>query len=53
MPYALGMLEPEDRPAMGAVGVEPIARGPHDESWPQLWAEMTMVRRSEPAGVAW
>lgn len=57
LPYALGLLEPGDRPALraatGLEDAEPIARGAHDESWPQLWEEMTMVRRSEPAGVAW
>ena len=26
--------------------------GAHTTSWPQLWEEMTMVRRSEP-GAAW
>jgi ring-1,2-phenylacetyl-CoA epoxidase subunit PaaC len=57
LPHALGMLAPDDRPALlaavGAGGVEAIERGAHDESWPELWEEMTMVRRSEPAGVAW
>ncbi len=57
LPYALGLLEPSDRPALltatGLEGAAPVERGAHDESWPQLWEEMTMVRRSEPAGVAW
>jgi ring-1,2-phenylacetyl-CoA epoxidase subunit PaaC len=57
LPHALGLLEPESRAAFldatGLGGAEPIERGDHDESWPQLWDEMTMVRRSEPAGVAW
>jgi ring-1,2-phenylacetyl-CoA epoxidase subunit PaaC len=57
LPHALGMLEPASRPALlaatGLEEVEPIERGAHDESWPALWEEMTMVRRSEPAGVAW
>jgi ring-1,2-phenylacetyl-CoA epoxidase subunit PaaC len=57
LPLALGLLEPDDRPALlaatGLGAVDAIERGPHDESWPQLWQEMTMVRRSEPAGVAW
>ena len=57
LPLALGLLEPGDRPALlAATGVDEvraIERGPHDESWPRLWEEMTMVRRSEPAGVAW
>jgi ring-1,2-phenylacetyl-CoA epoxidase subunit PaaC len=57
LPAALGLLDAEDRPAflsgVGAGGVEAVERGEHDASWPQLWHEMTMVRRSEPAGVAW
>ena len=57
LPHALGLLEPGDRPALLAAtrleDAAPIERGAHAESWPQLWAEMTMVRRSEPAGVAW
>ena len=57
LPHALGMLEPASRPAFlaatGLAAVEPVERGEHDESWPGLWDEMTMVRRSEPAGVAW
>ncbi len=57
LPHALGMLEPASRPALlaatGLDEVEPVERGEHDASWPQLWQEMTMVRRSEPAGVAW
>jgi len=57
LPLVLGLLEPGDRPALlaatGLGEVTAIERGPHDESWPQLWEEMTMVRRSEPAGVAW
>ena len=57
LPYALGLLEPNDRPALltatGLEGAAPVERGAHDESWPGLWEEMTMVRRHEPAGVAW
>jgi ring-1,2-phenylacetyl-CoA epoxidase subunit PaaC len=57
LPLALGLLEPGDRPALlaatGLGEVSAVERGRHDESWPQLWEEMTMVRRSEPAGVAW
>jgi ring-1,2-phenylacetyl-CoA epoxidase subunit PaaC len=57
LPHALGMLDPVSRPALlaatGLDEVEAIERGGHDASWPQLWDEMTMVRRSEPAGVAW
>jgi len=51
------MLEPGGRPellaATGLDEVAPIERGTHDESWPELWQEMTVVRRSEPASVAW
>jgi ring-1,2-phenylacetyl-CoA epoxidase subunit PaaC len=57
LPYALGLLEPDDRPKLlastGLGDVPPVERDVHDESWPELWEEMTMVRRSEPAGVAW
>jgi ring-1,2-phenylacetyl-CoA epoxidase subunit PaaC len=58
LPYALGLLEPGSRPAfLAAVGadteVEAVERDSHDEGWTELWEEMTMVRRSEPAGVAW
>jgi ring-1,2-phenylacetyl-CoA epoxidase subunit PaaC len=57
LPYALGVLEPASRPALlAATGLgEAVAveRGEHDASWPELWEEMTSVRRSEPAGVAW
>ena len=57
LPLALGMLESASRPALlaatGLEEVEPVERGEHDASWPALWEEMTMVRRSEPAGVAW
>ena len=58
LPQALGMLGAESRPALLTAigrdeGVEAVERGEHDDSWPQLWDEMTMVRRSEPAGVAW
>ena len=57
LPHALGMLEPASRPALlaatGLAEVTAVERGEHDDTWPQLWEEMTMVRRSEPAGVAW
>ena len=32
--------------------VDPVERGSHDSTWPALWDEMTMVRRSAP-GSAW
>jgi ring-1,2-phenylacetyl-CoA epoxidase subunit PaaC len=55
-PYALGLVEPELRPALAArfdlPAAEPIERGQHAEGWAELWAEMTEVRRSVP-GAAW
>jgi ring-1,2-phenylacetyl-CoA epoxidase subunit PaaC len=55
-PYALGILEPAQRPALGkAVGleeVEAVERGAHTEHLGPLWEEMTSVRRSVP-GAAW
>ena len=57
LPHALGLLEKVDRESLLVVTAldetPAIERGEHDESWPRLWEEMTMVRRSEPAGVAW
>jgi ring-1,2-phenylacetyl-CoA epoxidase subunit PaaC len=62
-PYALGVLDDELRPAWVArvrerlgfelPDVEPITREQHTEELRELWEEMTMVRRSEPAGTAW
>jgi ring-1,2-phenylacetyl-CoA epoxidase subunit PaaC len=62
-PYALGVLDEELRPAWVArVGerlglelpdVEPVTRGQHTEELRELWEEMTMVRRSAPAGTKW
>ena len=55
-PYALGLVEPEQRAELEARfelgGAEPVERGAHAEGWPELWDEMTMVRRSIP-GAAW
>jgi ring-1,2-phenylacetyl-CoA epoxidase subunit PaaC len=55
-PYALGVLEPEQRDRFSeVVGREPIApveRGTHTEELAPLWEEMTMVRRSVP-GASW
>ena len=55
-PYALGVLEPDLRPALAQrVGLEVTAakeRGEHTEDLTQLWNEMTEVRRSEP-GAQW
>jgi ring-1,2-phenylacetyl-CoA epoxidase subunit PaaC len=56
-PYALGVLPAEQRAELAAlVGlaeVEPVERGSHTEELAELWEEMTMVRRSEPAGAQW
>jgi ring-1,2-phenylacetyl-CoA epoxidase subunit PaaC len=55
-PYALGVVEPELRPALVArfdlPGAEPVERGDHAAGWTELWEEMTEVRRSVP-GAAW
>jgi ring-1,2-phenylacetyl-CoA epoxidase subunit PaaC len=55
-PYALGVLEPEQRPELARrVGfelVEPRERGTHTPELAELWNEMTEVRRSAP-GAAW
>jgi ring-1,2-phenylacetyl-CoA epoxidase subunit PaaC len=54
-PYALGVVEPELRPALVArfdlPEAEPAERGQHTEGWPELWQEMTVVRRSIPGAV--
>jgi ring-1,2-phenylacetyl-CoA epoxidase subunit PaaC len=56
-PYALGVLPPSQRQELaGRVGlpvVEAVERGTHDESFAVLLDEMTMVRRSAPAGAQW
>ena len=56
-PYALGVLPKELRAKLAArVGldeVDAIERGEHVDEWPQLWEEMTEVRRSAPAGAQW
>lgn len=56
-PYALGVLPPEQRDALAARAglpvVDAVERGTHAEEWPQLWDEMTSVRRSAPAGARW
>jgi ring-1,2-phenylacetyl-CoA epoxidase subunit PaaC len=62
-PYALGVLDDELRPAWVArvrerlgfelPDVEPVPRARHTEELRELWEEMTMVRRSAPAGTAW
>jgi ring-1,2-phenylacetyl-CoA epoxidase subunit PaaC len=56
-PYALGVLPAEQRSALAArVGrdeVDAVERGSFDGSFADLHAEMTMVRRSAPAGAQW
>jgi ring-1,2-phenylacetyl-CoA epoxidase subunit PaaC len=62
-PYALGVLDEELRPELVRRAgerlpwplpeVEPVTRGQHSEELRELWEEMTMVRRSAPAGTAW
>ena len=56
-PYALGMLPKEQRGELasrvGLARVEAIERGTHTDELAELWNEMTMVRRSAPAGSQW
>ncbi len=62
-PYALGVLEPELRGAWAErvrvrlgwelPDVHPVGRDERSDALVELWDEMTMVRRSQPAGVAW
>jgi 1,2-phenylacetyl-CoA epoxidase catalytic subunit len=62
-PYALGVLDDELGPELrrraeeqlgrSLPNVEPISRGVHEAELAQLWEEMTMVRRSAPAGAQW
>jgi ring-1,2-phenylacetyl-CoA epoxidase subunit PaaC len=62
-PYALGVLAEEQRPALAArvtdaLGWEPppataVERGESLPELAELWEEMTMVRRSAPAGAQW
>jgi ring-1,2-phenylacetyl-CoA epoxidase subunit PaaC len=56
-PYALGVLPAELRGELVArVGldeVEAVERGTHTDELAPLWEEMTMVRRSAPAGAQW
>jgi ring-1,2-phenylacetyl-CoA epoxidase subunit PaaC len=56
-PYALGVLPPEQRAALAARveldEVEAVERGTHADVWSPLWEEMTIVRRSAPAGAQW
>jgi ring-1,2-phenylacetyl-CoA epoxidase subunit PaaC len=56
-PYALGVLSAELRGELvsrvGLAEVEAIERGTHTDELAPLWDEMTMVRRSAPAGAQW
>ena len=56
-PYGLGMLPVEQREALAArVGrpqVDAVERGTHTDELAELWNEMTIVRRSAPAGAQW
>jgi ring-1,2-phenylacetyl-CoA epoxidase subunit PaaC len=56
-PSALGVLPPELRAELvtrvGLPEVEAVERGTHTDDLPPLWEEMTMVRRSAPAGAQW
>jgi ring-1,2-phenylacetyl-CoA epoxidase subunit PaaC len=56
-PYALGALPPELRGELvervALPQVDAVERGSHSEELPALWEEMTMVRRSAPAGAQW
>ena len=56
-PYALGVLPADQREALSArVGlpiVDAVERGTHTDELPELWEEMTIVRRSAPAGTQW
>jgi ring-1,2-phenylacetyl-CoA epoxidase subunit PaaC len=56
-PYALGVLPPELRGELvsrvGLDEVDAVERGTHTDALASLWEEMTMVRRSAPAGAQW
>ena len=56
-PYALGVLPAELRGELvsrvGLAEVDAIDRGTHTEELSPLWEEMTIVRRSAPAGAQW
>jgi ring-1,2-phenylacetyl-CoA epoxidase subunit PaaC len=56
-PYALGVVLPEQRAELAArVGLDevaPVERGDHTDALEPLWEEMTIVRRSAPAGAQW
>jgi ring-1,2-phenylacetyl-CoA epoxidase subunit PaaC len=61
-PYALGVIEGDQRERFRAAvsaglgdlapaDAEPVERGAHADTWPELWDEMTSVRRSVPGAV--
>ena len=61
-PYALGMLPADQREELAArtaldlqvtVCYKRKERGAHTDELAELWDEMTMVRRSAPAGAQW
>ena len=56
-PYALGLLPEELRGELvtrvGLAEVEALERGTHTDDLAPLWEEMTVVRRSAPAGAQW
>jgi ring-1,2-phenylacetyl-CoA epoxidase subunit PaaC len=56
-PYALGVLPAEQREALASRmhrdQVEAVERGNNDDAFAALHEEMTMVRRSAPAGSQW
>jgi ring-1,2-phenylacetyl-CoA epoxidase subunit PaaC len=56
-PYALGVLPPELRGELvervGQPEVQAVERGSHTDELAPLWEEMTIVRRSAPAGAQW
>ena len=62
-PYALGVLDDDLRPELvrrieeklgrAMPDAEPISRGQHETELAELLEEMTMVRRSAPAGARW
>jgi len=56
-PYALGVLPGELRAELvqrvGLEEAEAIERGAHTDELAPMWEEMTMVRRSAPAGAQW
>ena len=62
-PYALGVLDDELRPELRRrageqlgrelPNVDPVPRGVDEAELAELWEEMTMVRRSAPAGARW